>query len=79
MADHIRKEKENHLPSWNEVEIIDRVEYWRIRRLRKSALFFHKVSADMSSGTSTGFRTTSFIESTRVAVLIPLAITGYKC
>ena len=33
IADHIWKEKGIHLPLWNEVEIIDRAENWRIRRL----------------------------------------------
>ena len=37
MADHTRKEYRNHLPLWDEVEIIDREEYWRIRRLKESA------------------------------------------
>ena len=37
MADHIWKEKGNHLPLWDEVEIIDRAEHWRIRRLKGSA------------------------------------------
>ena len=37
MADPIWKEKENHLPLWYKVEIIDRAEHWRIRRLRESA------------------------------------------
>ena len=37
MADNIWKEKGNHLPLWDEVEIIDRVEHWRIRRLKESA------------------------------------------
>ena len=36
MADHIWKEKGNHLP-WDKVEIIDREEHWRIRRLKESA------------------------------------------
>ncbi len=36
-ADHIWKEKENHLPLWDKVEIIDRAEHWRIRRLKESA------------------------------------------
>ena len=31
MADHIWKEKGNHLPLWDKVEIIDRAEHWRIR------------------------------------------------
>ena len=35
MADH--KEKGNHLPLWDKVEIIDRAERWRIRRLKESA------------------------------------------
>ena len=34
MADHIWKEKGNHLPLWDKIEIIDRAEHWRIRRLR---------------------------------------------
>ena len=33
MADHIWKEKGNHLPLKDKVEIIDRAEHWRIRRL----------------------------------------------
>ena len=37
MADHIWKENGNHLPLWDKVEIIDRVEHWRIRRLKESA------------------------------------------
>ena len=37
MADHIWKEKQNHLPLWDEVEIIDRAEHWRIRCLKESA------------------------------------------
>ena len=36
-ADHIWKEKGKHLPLWDEVEIIARAEYWRIRRLKESA------------------------------------------
>ena len=37
MVDHIWKEKGNNLPLWDEVEIIDRKEQWRIRRLKESA------------------------------------------
>ena len=37
MADHILREKGNHLPLWDEVEIIDWAEHWRIRRLKESA------------------------------------------
>ena len=38
MADHIWKEKGNHLPLWDEVEIIDGAdEHWRIRRLKELA------------------------------------------
>ena len=37
MADVICTEKENHLPFCNEVELIDRAEHWRIRRLKESA------------------------------------------
>ena len=36
-ADHIWKEKGNHLPLRGEVEIIDRAEHWTIRRLKESA------------------------------------------
>ena len=36
-ADHIWKEKGNHLPLWDEVEIIDRAEHWRTTRLKESA------------------------------------------
>ena len=37
MADRIWQEKGNHLLLWDEVEIIDRSEHWRIRRLKESA------------------------------------------
>ena len=37
IADHIWKEKRNYLPLWDKVEIIDRAEHWRIRRLKESA------------------------------------------
>ena len=37
MADHIWREKGNHLPLWEEVEIIDREEKWKRRRLKESA------------------------------------------
>ena len=37
MADHIWKEEGNHLPLWDKVELIDRAEHWRIRRLMESA------------------------------------------
>ena len=37
IADHIRKEKRNHLPLWDKVRIIDRDEHWRIRHLQESA------------------------------------------
>ena len=37
MAEHIWKENGNHLPLWDKVEIIDRAEHWRIRRLKESA------------------------------------------
>ena len=36
MADHIWKEKRNHLPLWDDVKITDRAECWRIRRLKES-------------------------------------------
>ena len=37
MEDHIWKEKRKHLRLWDEVEIIDRAEHWRIRHLKESA------------------------------------------
>ena len=37
MADHIWRKKGNHLPLWEEVEIIDREEKWKRRRLKESA------------------------------------------
>ena len=37
MTDRMLKEKGNHLPLWDVVEIIDRAEHWRIRRLKESA------------------------------------------
>ena len=30
IADHIWKEKENHMPKWDEVEIIHKKEHWKI-------------------------------------------------
>ena len=35
IADHIWKEKGNHLPLWDKVEIIDRAEHWRIGRRKE--------------------------------------------
>ena len=37
MADPIWKEKGKHLPLWDEVEIIDKTEHWRIRCFKESA------------------------------------------
>ena len=37
MADHILKEKGNHVPLYDAVKIIDRDEHWRIRRFKASA------------------------------------------
>ena len=37
MADHIWKEKGNHLPLSDKFKIIDRNEHWIIRRLKESA------------------------------------------
>ena len=37
MADHIWKEKGNHLPLWDEVEMIDWDEHWRLRLFKESA------------------------------------------
>ena len=37
MANHIWEGKGKHLPFWDEVEIIDSAEHWRIRRLKESA------------------------------------------
>ena len=37
MADPIWKEKGKHLPLWDKVQMIDRAEHWRIRRLKESA------------------------------------------
>ena len=34
MADHIWKEKGNHLSLWDEVKIIDKEEHWKIRHLK---------------------------------------------
>ena len=34
IVDHIWKEKGNHLPLWDKVEIIVRAEHWRIRRIK---------------------------------------------
>ena len=33
----MERRKGNHLPLWDEVEIIYRAEHWRIRRLKESA------------------------------------------
>ena len=35
IPDDIWKEKGNHLPLWDEVEIVDREEQWRMRRLKE--------------------------------------------
>ena len=34
---HIWKEKGNHLPLWDKVEIIDNAEHWMTKRLKESA------------------------------------------
>ena len=50
MADHIWKEKGKHQPLLDEVKIIDREEYWRIRSLKESA---HMLGySDLLSGPS---------------------------
>ena len=36
MTDHIWKEKRDHLLFWDEAEIIERAEHWRIRRPKES-------------------------------------------
>ena len=41
MADHIWKEKGNHLPLWDQAKIHDKEEHWKIRRLKEAA---HKLS-----------------------------------
>ena len=37
MADHIWKEKENQLPLWDKVKIIDWEEHWKRKRLKETA------------------------------------------
>ena len=37
MADHIWKERGNHLPLWNKVKIINREEHWKRRCLKEVA------------------------------------------
>ena len=37
MANYIWKENGNHLSLWDKVDIIDRAQHWRIRRLKESA------------------------------------------
>jgi predicted GIY-YIG superfamily endonuclease len=37
IADHVWREKGKHLPLWSEVEIIDREERWKVRKLKESA------------------------------------------
>ena len=37
MSSGLLQEKGNHLPLWDKIEIIDRAEHWRIRRLKESA------------------------------------------
>ena len=36
MVDHVQKEKGNYLPLWDEVEIIDKEEHWRVRCLTEA-------------------------------------------
>ena len=49
MADHIWKEKRNHLPLWDEVKIIYRQEHWIIKRLKESAHMLSKPSIEMNT------------------------------
>ena len=37
VADHIWREKRDHRPLWDQVEIIDKKHYWKIRKLKESA------------------------------------------
>ena len=37
VVENVWKENGNHRPLWDKVEIIDRAEHWRIRRLKESA------------------------------------------
>ena len=37
MANHIWREKGDHCPLWDQVEIIDKEHYWKIRKLKESA------------------------------------------
>ena len=44
MADHIWKQKRNHLPLWEEVKIIDREEHCRIRHVKEAAPYFGQMN-----------------------------------
>ena len=37
MADYIWREKGDHRPLWDQVEIIDKEQHWKIRKLKESA------------------------------------------
>ena len=37
IADHIWREKGDHCPPWDHVEIIDKEHHWKIHKLRESA------------------------------------------
>ena len=37
MTDHIWREKGDHCPLWDQVEIIDKEHHWKIRKLKESA------------------------------------------
>ena len=37
VAEHIWKEKGNHMPLWEKKQILDRESHWRVRRLKESA------------------------------------------
>ena len=37
VADHIWKEKGDHRPLWDQVEIIDKEHHWKIRKLKETA------------------------------------------
>ena len=44
MADHIQKEKGNHLPLWDEIEIIDKEKNWNLEALRNQHICWATVT-----------------------------------
>ncbi len=37
MVDHVQREKDEHYTLWDEVQIIDRERFWKMRKIKEAA------------------------------------------